>query len=209
MLELPIITALVTCIAAMITRAQSRKRKTKAALPVWERENGKEEIEIWLVDFLAKLKRTTTRTQKCRLILSVERMQFEDDWHAVNWQFVRFDKDEAEIFWEDKSLQKIILTEFQKDILNSDHKLKGIRLSRSEIKEENGIWEIPADLRTRIISEGGEALVFSNNFRNIETAVRLQIFDAFVFTNDFGLDSLSWKIHFQKGNSFSKKKGKF
>jgi hypothetical protein len=33
----------------------------------------------------------------------------------------------------------------------------------------------------------------------LETAVRLQIFDPFLFTSDFGVDSLSWKIHFEKG----------
>ena len=64
---------------------------------------------------------------------------------------------------------------------------------------ETGRWNIPTDLENRKISEGGEALVFYENFGDLETAVRVQIFDPFLFTNDFGLDSLSLKIHFRKG----------
>ena len=75
MLEFSILAILATCIAGMIQVATSKREK----LPVWERENGKKEIEKWLKGFLAKLKRTSTRTEKCRLILAVERMQFEDD----------------------------------------------------------------------------------------------------------------------------------
>ena len=44
--------------------------------------------------------------------------------------------------------------------------------------------------------------MFVENFGKTETAVRVQIFDPFLFTKDFELDSLSWKIHFQKGFSF-------
>ena len=66
MLELPILAIYVTCIAGMITAA-TRKRDER---PPWERENGKEEIGKWLTGFLAKLKRNSTRTEKCRLISS-------------------------------------------------------------------------------------------------------------------------------------------
>ena len=91
MLELAILVACVTCIAGMIPIARGvavnpnprpRKERRRRAVakkdsrPVWERENGEEEIEIWLTGFLAKLKRNSTRTQKCRLILSIERMKF-------------------------------------------------------------------------------------------------------------------------------------
>jgi hypothetical protein len=201
MLEFSIFGILATCIAGMIT-AVSRKRDD---LPVWKRENGKREFENWLTGFLVKLKRTSTRTEKCRLISSVERMTFEEDNYAVLWKYVRFGEDEGEIFWpknfwpKKKSLQKIKLTDFQKIILNSNANLKNEMISRSEIREENGEWDIPAELQSKIISEGGEALVFSEEFGNLETAVRLQIFDPFLFTKNFGLDSISWKIHFEKG----------
>jgi hypothetical protein len=196
MLELPILAIYMTCIAGMITAA-TRKRDNR---PVWERENGKEEIGNWLTGLLAKLKRTSTRTQKCRLISSVERMTFENNIYAVFGQYARFGEDEGEIFYKTRSLQKIQLTEFQKMILNSNPNLKNEIISRSEIREESGEWDLPAALQSKIISDGGEALVFSEEFGNLKTAVRLQIFDPFLFTKNFGLDSLSWKIHFEKGS---------
>ena len=73
MLELPILAIFATCIAGMI-RLFPRKTDNR---PVWERKNGKREMEVWLTGFLAKLKRNSTRTEKCRLISSVERMTFE------------------------------------------------------------------------------------------------------------------------------------
>ena len=141
-----------------------------------------------------------TRSTKCRLISSVERMEFEDVNSSYLWQCVRFGDDEGKIFNKTKkSSQKFKLTEFQKLLLNSDTMLKNQFLSRSEIKEETGNWKIAADLQNKIISEGGEASVFIENFDGFETAVRVQIFDPFLFTDDFGLDSLSWKMHFEKG----------
>ena len=202
MLELPILAIYVTCVAGMITAA-TRKRDER---PAWERENGKREIGKWLTGFLAKLKRNSTRTEKCRLISSVERMNFEEHKYAAWWEYVQFGEEEAEIFmpkrfWpKNKSLQKIKLTDFQKMILNSNANLKNEMISRSEIREENGEWDLPVELQTKIISNGGEALVFLEKFGNLKTAVRLQIFDPFLFTKDFGLDSLSWKIHFEKGS---------
>ena len=98
MLEFSIFGILATCIAGMIT-AVSRKRDD---LPVWERENGKREFEKWLTGFLAKLKRNSTRTEKCRLISSVERMTFEEntknDGYEVNnfWFFLFCD---WKLFW--------------------------------------------------------------------------------------------------------------
>jgi hypothetical protein len=169
-------------------------------LPVWERKNGKRELEKWLTGFLAKLKRNSTRTQKCRLILSVERMTFEKDRYAVWWKYVQFGEDKLEIFGKFGFLQKIKLTKFQKMILNSNSNLKNVIISRSEIRVENGEWEIEAELKKKLLSQGGEALVFSEKFGNLETAVRLQIFDSSLFTKVFGLDSISWKIHFEKGS---------
>ncbi|CBY34845.1 unnamed protein product, partial [Oikopleura dioica] len=203
MLEFSILAILATCIAGMMTRAQSRKRKREALLPVWERENGKNEIEKWLEGFLAKLKRTSTRTEKCRLILAVERMQFEDDWYAAWWKHVRFGEENVKILDTGinvgkKDLQKIKITEFQKELLKSNASLKNQLIGHSEIKEEKGEWQIPAELKTKIISEGGEALVFSEKFGICENAVRVQILDPFLFSNNFGLNFLTWKINFEK-----------
>ncbi|CBY10826.1 unnamed protein product [Oikopleura dioica] len=192
MLEFSILAILATCIAGMGQIASS-KRET---LPVWERKNGKKEIEKWLEGFLAKLKRTSTRTEKCRLILAVERMKFENDHYAAWWNHVRFGEENGEIFDRFKeSLQKIKITEFQKQLLKSNAALK---IGHSEIKEEKGEWKIPTELKSKIISEGGEALVFSEKFGIFETAVRIQIFDPFLFTDEFGLDLMTWKINFEK-----------
>ena len=196
MLELPILATYVICVAGMM-KLIPRKRNSR---PIWERENGKEEMENWHIGFLGKLKRTSTRSTKCRLISSVERMEFENFHYSYRWHFVQFADDEGEIFDKNEEcLQKFKITEFQKLLLNSDLMLKNQLLSRSEIKEETGEWTIAADLQNKIISEGGEACVFSENFDGFETAVRVQIFDPFLFTDDFGLDSLSWKMHFEKG----------
>ena len=203
MLEFSILAILATCIAGMIQVATSKREK----LPVWERENGKKEIEKWLKGFLAKLKRTSTRTEKCRLILAVERMQFENNDYAALWQYVRFGEENVEILDPrknvvKKNLQKLKITEFQKQLLKSNAALKNQLIGNSEIKEEKGEWNIPAELKTKIISEGGEALVFSENFGICETAVRVQIFDPFLFTDNFGLDLLTWKINFEKGKNY-------
>ena len=127
-------------------------------------------------------------------------MKFENDHYAAWWQHVQFGEENGEIFgkWKE-SLQNIKITEFQNQILKSNAALKNILIGHSEIKEEKGEWKIPAELKTKIISDGGEALVFSEKFGICETAVRVQIFDPFLFTDDFVLDSLTWKINFEKG----------
>jgi hypothetical protein len=167
-------------------------------MPPWEKEHGKDEIGTWLTCFLAKLIRTSTRTQKCRLILSVERMEFEDHRQFIYWDYVRFRYHEVEIFDKHKkSRQKVKMTEFQRKILRENPELENEMLSRSDIRKETGEWTIPSELD--IISLGGEALVFSENFGDSETAVRLQIFDPLLFTENFGLRSITWKTHFRKG----------
>ena len=202
MLELPILAIYATCIFGMMKCFPFKRKKQRIDdRPIWEREKGKKEMKIWLTGFLAKLKRNSTRTQKCRLISSIERMNFEKDDNAAVWQYVRFGENEAEIFRKKKtSLEKIKLTKFQKMILKSDSSLKNQFLCRSKIKPETGKWDIPADLKNRKISEGGEALIFLEKFGDLETAVRVQIFDPFLFTKDFGIDSLTCKIHYQNQN---------
>ena len=54
------------------------------------RELTKENLDKWLEEFLKKIKRTTSRTQLDRLILAVERRQFQDDWMS-QWTEVTFE----------------------------------------------------------------------------------------------------------------------
>ena len=76
------------------------------------------------------------------------------------------------------------------------------KISRWEIKEESGKWDLPGEIETKLISEGGEALVISEQFGNLETAVRVQVFDPFLFTDGFGADSFSLSVNLSKGGDF-------
>ena len=80
-----------------------------------EREALRGEISKWVKCFLPKLERELTKTAKCRLIASVERHEFGDNWNAINWQFFKFVGHKGVLFDEDKiELQKFKATSFQK-----------------------------------------------------------------------------------------------
>jgi hypothetical protein len=49
---------------------------------------------------------------------------------------------------------------------------------------------------------GGEALVFSEKFGDRELAVRLQIFDSFLFTKKFSANQIKWKTHLISGKNY-------
>jgi hypothetical protein len=179
----------------------------KENLP-WEMENGKEELEHWLIQFLPKLKRTSTRTNSCRLISSIDRIDYKQNWNAYYWQYVRFNDDEGEIFNRycvnvKNSKETFKLTGFQKMLLESDPALMNEFIGRWDILEEAGEWILSDETKSKLISEGGEALVFSEKFEELVTAVRVQIFDPFLFTDQCSLESLSWKIHLGKGKGLS------
>jgi len=77
--------------------------------------------------------------------------------------------------------------------------LSNVFIGRSEIKEENGKWKLENELKGRIISEGGEAIVFCEKFGKDEMAVRIQIFDPFLFSQKFGADLIKFKTHLISG----------
>ena len=91
------------------------------------------------------------------------------------------------------------MTEIQKQILLAEPALKNKKISRWEIKEELGEWDLPHEIETKRISGGGEAIVFEEQFGSLETAVRVQVFDPFLFTDRSG--SFSWRINLSKGKS--------
>ena len=108
MLEFSILAILATCVAGMIQLATSKRE----ALPVWQRENRKIEVEKWMRRFLANLKRTSTRTQKCRIISAIERTDFENYRYAGWWKHVQFGEENVEIIaYTNYSLQKIKISE--------------------------------------------------------------------------------------------------
>ncbi|CBY15530.1 unnamed protein product [Oikopleura dioica] len=184
-----------------------------AALTLNEDERAvlRTEIDEWVKCFLPKLERESTRTEKCRLIASVERQKFGDDFNAAEWRFCKFVRKEGIIFNDDKKyeLEKFKITSFQKKILRRNPNFKNVFFGRSEIKEETGFWKLNNELKNKIISEGGEAIIFLEKFGNLKAAVRIQIFDAFLFTTKFGASELKWKTNlisdFEKAENRNKK----
>ena len=186
-----------------------------------EREALRIEINNWVKFFLRKLERESTRTAKCRLIASVERHEFGDNLGSEKWQFgVGFsDTDSAEnwrsfkfvgnegvifcIFGEFGqriyNVGKFKATTFQKKILSENPSLKNISIGRSEIKEESGEWKLDNELKAKLISEGGEAIVLDWKFGEHEMAVWIQVFDAFLFTKKFVGGEIKWKTHLISG----------
>jgi len=77
--------------------------------------------------------------------------------------------------------------------------LSGHFIERSEIKEESGNWKLENELKGELISEGGEAVVLSQKFGKDEMAVRIQIFDPFLFTKKFCANLIKWKTHLISG----------
>ena len=174
-----------------------------AALTLNEDERAvlRGEIDEWVKCFLPKLERESTRTEKCRLIASVERHEFGGYWNAENWRFCKFVGKNRIIFDDDKE-EKFKITSFQKKILRRNPSLKNVFLGRSEIKEETGFWKLNDELKNKIISEGGEAIIFLEKFGNLKAAVRIHIFDAFLFTSNFGANELKWKTNLISGKFF-------
>ena len=66
-------------------------------------ELTKDNLRNWITPFLGKLKKTTTRNDRDRLILAVERKEFKDEW-MPEWEELTFAKGKAEIeiSWWDK-----------------------------------------------------------------------------------------------------------
>ena len=169
-----------------------------------KREALRDKFDEWLKCFLPKLERESTRTAKCRLLASVERHEFGDDGNASVWRFCKFDGNKGIIFDEDRDqLEEFKTTSFQKKILRENPDLLNILISRSEIKEEAGEWKFLDGLKEKIISAGGEAVVFSENFGEDEFAVRVQIFDPFLFTQKFRAYQIQSKTHLISGKNYN------
>ena len=75
-----------------------------AALTLNEDERAvlRGEIDEWVKRFLPKLERESTRTEKCRLIASVERHEFGNDSNAKDWRFCKFVGKNGIIFDKEK-----------------------------------------------------------------------------------------------------------
>ena len=96
-------------------------------------------VEKWLVNFTQRLNRTTSRGDLDRLILSVERTDFQSDFNGT-WKSFICQNGEGKV----ASVHKLVdgnkwnLTNFQKIILEKNPEFEGMNISRSQLREETG-----------------------------------------------------------------------
>ena len=57
------------------------------------------------------------------------------------------------------------------------------------------------ELKAKTISQGGEAIVLEENFDGLDVAVRVQVFDPFLFTEELKNEDVSFEIHCSKGRT--------
>ena len=165
------------------------------------KELTKEVIKNWLDGFHKRLKRTTTRDDLDRLILSVERREFEDDYYGAKWEEVTFEHGEG-MTSSPYGMEKWIVTKFQEKILERNPDFHGKKLERSKLKREEGEWILDPPLKRKKIAAGGEAIILNETFGNLDVAVRVQCFDPALFTEKFpaASDELHFEIHLSGGN---------
>ena len=63
------------------------------------KELTRENLQKWRKEFVKKIGRTTTRTDLDRLILAVERREFENE-HLAGWTNVTFENEKGKVIWE-------------------------------------------------------------------------------------------------------------
>ena len=90
------------------------------------KELTRESVKNWLQTFQKKLKRTTSRDDLDRLILSVERMEFDDNRCAL-WEQVIFQNGKGKVFCQDVfgdvRSEECTITSFQKTIVSKNRSL--------------------------------------------------------------------------------------
>ncbi|CAG5109438.1 Oidioi.mRNA.OKI2018_I69.chr2.g3973.t1.cds [Oikopleura dioica] len=167
-----------------------------------EKTELEEKIYQSMSKIVGSIKRTTSRNDQDRLILSVERMDFSED-SLAGWTQVMFItrkklillKNEENEFTDSVTER---MTSFQLKILAKNSSLDQKWIRRSDLSTETGKWEYlgPAD---RLISCGGEAIVLKTESVQYSSkksmAVRVQAFDPNLFVDDFSLDSFLVEIN--------------
>ncbi|CBY41705.1 unnamed protein product, partial [Oikopleura dioica] len=150
----------------------------------------KKVIENWVGNLFPRLTRTTSRTNQCRLILSVERQVFpKNDFYACWWSTCWFNERNGtiygNIYQERKLLDSWPATKFQCYLLRKDKRLLNRYISRSAIKEETESWNANA---------GGEAYI-GDEEDEFKAYYRVHCFDPFLFTDRFQFDQLLVRIN--------------
>jgi len=141
---------------------------TASSLDENDRKYWRQRITEWAENvFLPKFVRRTDRTEKCRLVASVERHTFDDDLFAMQWNQFKFEENhtnskEKEVLFgltkEDADKQrkkigeKMKATYFQKDIVDRNSEdLKEIYISKNDTKDEETStkWQVKNNSQDR------------------------------------------------------------
>ena len=160
-----------------------------------------EELAKWLKGFVPKLKRTTTRNDCDRLILSVERSDFAEKYYG-GWIKCIFNKrnEKGKVISETNTTNSWDLTHTQITILENNPQLDSIYIKRDSLRAENGDWKME-EMKKELnwISSGGEAIVLKELVCDMEVAVRVHPFDPNLFTEKANMDDYDFLPYFSEG----------
>jgi len=156
---------------------------------------SRDNLEEWRKELVKKIGRTTTRTDSDRLILAVERRQFEDYW-KFQWTKVIFGNEKGKVTTEEGYSNDFEISEFERKILEQNQNLKNIEIKNSALTQENGEWTLESSLKE--ISRGGEAVVLKETINGLKVAVRVACFDSALFVGD--MEDFSFQWHLSKGD---------
>ena len=126
--------------------------------------------------------------------MAVERREFKYEPMA-EWTEVIFEDGKGKITDRNGS-EEFEISKFELKILDQAKNLKSGKILRSDLKEENGKWQL--DTTMKEISSGGEAVVFEEIIAGLKIAVRVQCFDSALFTGD--MEEYEYQWHLSNGD---------
>ena len=177
---------------------------TAVKLDEEKKEKLRDKISNWAENvFIPKLRRKSNRTEKCRLVASVERHTFQNDLFALSWKHFKFENDSekskgAIVEGQRKKIgDRMKATYFQKRIVRRNSHLRNISISKNDIEDETEGWQ-PNDQLQEIYT-GGEAAIFNIKYENCEMAVRVHVFDPYLFLENSGTCQYKTKTHLFSG----------
>ena len=128
------------------------------------------------------------------------RQEFKNDGNAYLWEVFGFQGQKGYIIRPNKKvIESFDITAYQSHLLSTQPYLKDIYINRSDLKEETGEWSLHPDHVPKKISEGGEALILTQKFGQKEYAVRVHVFDPYLFTEKYDHKRVRHKIHLASG----------
>jgi hypothetical protein len=161
----------------------------------------RDNLEEWRKEFVKKMTRTTTRMDLDRLILAVDRREFEIE-EMGKWTEVIFENEKGKVREKDgysiTYSEEFEISEFERKILEQNQNLKNTEIKKSALTQENGEWTLESPLKE--ISRGGEAVVLEETIEGLKVAVRVACFDSALFVGN--MDDYSFNWHLSKGDFF-------